>query len=55
MDNDDSLTIKLPRDLMRWIRIRAAESEVSVSEYVRRTLLAERSRRAASTATKART
>ena len=42
MDNDDSMTVKLPRDLMRWVRVRAAEAEVSVSEYVRRLFSSER-------------
>lgn len=42
--NDDSMTVKLPRDLMRWIRVRAAEAEVSISEYVRHVFAAERER-----------
>jgi len=44
MDNDDSMTVKLPRDLMRWVRLRAADAEVSVSEYVRRLFSSERDR-----------
>lgn len=42
MENNDSLTIKLPRELRRWLRIRAAEAEVSVSQFVRVLLETER-------------
>jgi plasmid stability protein len=42
MENDDSLTIKLPRDLRRWLRVQAAVREVSVSALVRELLEAAR-------------
>jgi len=41
----ESVTIELPRDLRKWLKVQAAERDVSQSEIVRQTLEAERAGR----------
>lgn len=42
----ESVTIELPADLRRWLKIQSAERALSQSEIVRDLLASERARRA---------
>lgn len=43
---DESITLRLPRDLRRYARVAAAQRDVSLSEYIRSLIEADQKKKA---------